>query len=127
MNLIGTWEMTSFVTTFDDGTTQLSYGPNAAGRICYGADGFMSAHLWDPDRHRPGLPVTGDAPYFSYCGTWRVEGDTVHHAVIASSRPAWAGTTVTRRIVPAGDEVELIADVTFSGKSGQAVIRWRRI
>ena len=127
MTLTGTWEMTSFVTTFEDGATQLSYGKTPQGRITYTEDGFMSAHLWDPDRHIPDSLPDGREAYFSYCGTYEVEDDTVVHHVTASTRPHWTGQTITRRLVPRGEEIELIAAVEFEGRAGEAVIRWRRL
>ena len=119
--------MVSFVNTFEDGSTYLPYGPRASGRIIYTSDGAMAAHLWDPDQHQPGIPSNGDPSYFSYCGAWRLDGNTVHHIVIAAHYPEWAGSTKVRRILPDGEEIELVAEgVVFQGKSGRGVIRWRR-
>ena len=127
-DLIGTWDMVAFVTTFEDGSTLQPYGPTPKGRILYTADGAMSAHLWDPDRHRASVPSNGDPSYFSYYGTWELRGQTVHHTVIAAHYPDWAGSIQIRRIVPQGDEIELIAEgVVFQGKTGRGVIRWRRV
>lgn len=126
-DLIGVWDMVSFVTTFEDGSTYLPYGPHARGRIIYTADGAMTAHLWDPDRHQSGVPSNGDPSYFSYYGTWLLHGDEVHHTVIAAHYPDWAGSTQVRHILPDGDEIELVAEgVEFQGKTGRGVIRWRR-
>ena len=126
MTLIGTWELTSFVTTYEDGSTEQSYGDNPQGRIVYTADGFMSAHVWDADRHRPVKSGGGDPPYFSYCGTWKLRENDVCHHVITSSHFNWGGTTVVRRVLHKGDEVELIADEEFNGRKGVSVIRWHR-
>lgn len=126
-DLIGTWEMVSFVTTFEDGTTHLSYGTTPQGQITYTADGYMSAHLWDPDRHKPNQDVGSDPAYFSYCGRWKVEGSRVCHSVIAATAPAWAGTDVFRQIIPRDDQIELVAEgVVFGGKIGVSSILWRR-
>lgn len=126
MTLTGVWELVSFVTTFQDGSIEQSYGDNPQGRIVYTADGFMSAHVWDADSHRPGGSGDGDPPYFSYCGTWELRDNSVFHHVIASSHFHWGGTTVVRRVLHKGDEVELIADEEFNGRKGLSVIRWRR-
>ncbi len=126
MTLIGTWELASFFTTFQDGSTEHSYGDTPRGYIIYAADGFMSAHLWDPKRHRPGESDDGDPPYFSYCGTWELRDNSVFHHVLSSSHFHWGGTTVVRRVSLKGDEVELIANEEFNGKKGVSVIRWRR-
>ena len=127
-DLNGVWDMVSFITTFENGSTLEPYGPAPKGRIIYTPDGTMAAHLWDPGRHQSGVPSNGDPSYFSYYGSWQLDGDHVHHYVIAAHYPDWAGSIQTRRIVPSGNHIELVADgVTFQGKTGRGVIRWQRI
>jgi hypothetical protein len=127
-HLWGTWELVSFITQFEDGSTMLPYGDNAEGRIHYSEGGFMTAHLWDPDRHVAGaLGARNDPAYFSYCGTFRVEGDQVIHTVAAATASSWTGKDRLRTMEMKGDDIELIAEgVVFEGKVGRGVLRWRR-
>ena len=48
-SMTGTWLLKSFATEFEDGTRHLPYGGRPSGRISYTGDGFMLAHLWNPD------------------------------------------------------------------------------
>ena len=127
-HLLGTWHLVSFITQFEDGSTLLPYGAAAEGRIHYAQDGFMTAHLWDPDRHVADAGGDRNDPaYFSYCGTYRVEGDQVMHTVAAATSKSWTGTDRLRTMAFKGDDIELIAEgVVFEGKSGRGILRWRR-
>ena len=125
--LLGTWELISFETRFDDGSTHLPYGPNAFGRILYLDNGTMSAHLMNPDAHQPSAISSDDPPYFSYCGTWRVKGDQAIHTVSAATFASWIGQEKTRTIGWQGDDLLLTARVIFDEKPGEGILRWRRL
>ena len=65
--------------------------------------------------------------YFHYAGTWRLEGDSVVHAVTLSLNPAFVGTDQVRRVELDGDGLTLSAEVTSaSGATLRNAIRWRR-
>ena len=116
-------------TQFDDGTTSHPYGENCDGRLVYGADGQMAAHLWDPDRHLPdgGNARFPDAVYFSYTGQWHLDDDVMTHHVQAATYPDWTGATIVRSVAWDGDDLLLTARVEFSGKAGTALLRWRKL
>lgn len=125
-DVIGVWHLETFVTVFEDGSTLHPYGARPEGRLVYTASGFMSAHLWDPERHRPGAPDGTDAPYFSYCGDWVVEGDIVRHHVHAATHPGWTGVERLRTMRWHDELLELTAEgVAFAGKRGRGVLIWR--
>jgi hypothetical protein len=114
---------------FDDGSVSLPYGAECDGRLHYGSDGRMSAHLWDTKRHVAGH-VAGDVAYpayFSYSGRWSLSGDVMTHCVTAATDPTWAGTEITRDVAWHGDDLLLSARVEFSGKNGTALLRWRKL
>lgn len=124
--IIGTWELKSFVTRFEDGTCHLPYGENPEGRITYTKDGFMSAHLWNPDKHTEGAEPSDDPNYFSYCGDWFIEDDRVRHRVHAATHPSWTGEDRFRTMKHDGKHLELTAEnVIFEGKNGRGVLIWR--
>lgn len=128
ITIIGTWVLKSFVTEFDDGSTLLPYGDNPQGRIVYSSDGFMSAHLWNPDRHVEGTHSSEDPSYFSYCGDWSIEGAVVRHRVHAATEASWAGQDKLRTMAPIGELLELTAEgVFFGGKKGRGILVWQRL
>lgn len=126
-SFVGTWVLKSFVTEFHDGSILLPYGENPQGRIVYTEDGFMSAHLWNPDTHVEGTNSCEDPSYFSYCGDWSIEGAVVRHHVHAATEASWAGQDKLRTMTPIGELLELTAEaVVFGGKHGRGKLVWER-
>ncbi|CUH42251.1 hypothetical protein RUM4293_01139 [Ruegeria atlantica] len=111
----------SFVTEFDDGSTLLPYGDNPQGRIVYAGDGFMSAHLWNPDTHVEGTNSRDDPSYFSNCGEWSIEGTFVRHRVHAATDASWAGQDKLRTMTTVGEFLELTAEEVVFGESKDEV------
>jgi hypothetical protein len=116
--LIGTWRLAGWHRIGADGTRTEPLGPGATGLIAYTADGFMFATLTAPNR----APFAGGDPFggtaeecrgamatgLSYCGRWRVDGETLVHTVELSMFPNWAG-------------IEMVRTLRFEGES--AVVR----
>ncbi|NOD48881.1 MULTISPECIES: lipocalin-like domain-containing protein [Ruegeria] len=128
VSIIGTWVLKSFVAEFDDGSTLQPYGDNPQGRIVYAGDGFMSAHLWNPDTHVEGTNSRDYPSYFSYCGDWSIEGEVVRHRVHASTEASWAGQDKLRTMASIGELLELTAEeVVFGGKEGRGILVWERL
>jgi ATP-binding cassette ChvD family protein len=129
VDLVGTWRLLAMETQFDDGMTSLPYGANCDGRLHYGADGSVSAHLWDTDRHRADMQTHpgSDPAYFSYTGRWQLDGHVMTHRVATATNPNWTGQTITRDMDWDGGDLMLTARVEFSGKHGTALLRWRKL
>ena len=109
---VGTWKLIAWEVTLPDGTLQYPYGQDAVGYLIHTADGYMSAQLMDTDRQQsdPHVPLEPAAAqslsepdraraystYLAYCGTYRVEGNTLIHHVIAGLIPSWTDTDQRR-------------------------------
>lgn len=124
-NLVGTWALERFTLALPDGSEIEPLGTAPVGRLVYTASGFMSAHL---------MRGGGKAPVamLGYCGTWRVEGDRVLHAVEISSRPGMTGTTQVRPMAFVGDRLVLTSERARAGAgedaaTGVGTLRWRRL
>jgi len=137
-DLIGTWELVDWTITYsDEREPTLPYGDGPTGMIVYNADGHMSAtiarsrrlplsHLNTRLAPQPEKAAAFDS-YFHYGGTWRIEGDSVVHAVTLALNPAFVGTDQVRKIELDGDDLTLSAEVTSaSGATLRNAIHWRR-
>jgi hypothetical protein len=126
-DIIGIWELRTFVAVLEDGAEVLPMGPNPGGRLVYTSDGFMSAHLWNPDIHLTDVRNNAERSYFSYCGDWTLKGDQVCHHVHVATEPAWTGIDKIRTLVLQDDGIQLNAEkVFYRGETGQGVLQWER-
>ena len=136
--LIGSWRLQRWVITDDAGSTTEPMGSNPWGLIIYAADGYMSAMLAMPGR----TPFAGNDPLggsheeahramstcHSYCGRWRIEGETVVHTVEMALWPNMVGTRQVRYYRLDGDRVILkTPPMTRKGASGIAELTWTRV
>ncbi|MGC9194126.1 MAG: lipocalin-like domain-containing protein [Syntrophobacteraceae bacterium] len=131
---VGAWRLICWEIELFDGTVVYPYGKDVVGYLIYTADGHMSAQIMDSDRRQsdPDFPLESAAAqslcepdrarayttYLSYCGTYRVEGDSVIHHVKAALIPSWTGSEQVRRFK--FDKGCLIL------KSGAHTLRWER-
>jgi len=102
---LGTWALQSFVT--EDSETKEEthlFGLHPSGYIYYGPDCRMYAILIKGDRRAPAGDVPTDVEkvelfsgFFSYAGSYTVDGDKVSHHIDASWNQAWTGTTQVRQ------------------------------
>lgn len=135
--LIGTWYLVSYELRNGDDAPIHPLGPHAQGQIIYDAAGNMSCHLLNPNPPaRPTDAADGVAyeqrmsydRYSSYYGPYEVDraSRAVHHHVVGSLMPGWAGTTVVRNYVFDGDDA-----LTLSARTGvgdqQAILKWQRV
>jgi hypothetical protein len=135
--LLGTWELVRWESSYDDGRTIYPMGEDAKGFILYTTDGYMSAALFRGNR--PDF-VTGEAltaseaekvagwdSYYSYGGPFRIDGDRVIHTVAHSIYPNWLGGTQVREISFEGDHLILTTppQKTRRGMQNSRVI-WQR-
>jgi len=136
-DLLGTWELVRWETTYDDGRTIYPMGEDAKGLILYTTDGYMSAVLFRSDRApfvsgealtaNDDEKVAGWNGYYSYGGPFEVDGDRVIHTVAHCIYPNWVGDTQVREI--SFDEDRLILTTppqkTRRGTQTSRVI-WKR-
>jgi hypothetical protein len=143
--LLGTWQLREWSITDDRGAVH-PFGPDATGVLAYSADGRMTAIV--ARRDRPDLPgrkprdgtdadlAAAFLSFFTYAGTWRVEGDTVVHVVDLALNPNVVGTEQRRLMtwsetapdgaVVAGTILELSADESTPRGTRRHRLAWRR-
>jgi Lipocalin-like domain len=107
-DLIGRWDIVSWVQQYDDGHMQYPMGEDLHGFIRYTGDGDMMVMI--ARRDRAGFTTGGQwdaadsdkaAAYQSmlaYAGHYEVDGDHVVHHVDLSLFPGWVGGQQRRRV-----------------------------
>jgi hypothetical protein len=136
-SLVGVWRLRRYWTAYHDGPELYPLGEEARGYIVYTQDGFMSgtmqrsgiAPFATPDRLAASSEEKSRAfdGYVTYCGRYRVEGETAYHSIELSLVPNWIGEEQTRRIVWQDDDhVQLVAEWRFGDRSRVAVVEWER-
>lgn len=135
--LLGTWELVRWETSYDDGRTIYPMGENAKGFIMYTTDGYMSAALFRGNRPNfetgealtasDAEKVAGWDSYYSYGGPFELDGDRVIHTVAHTIYPNWLGGTQVREISFEGAHLILTTppQKTRRGTQNSRVI-WRR-
>jgi len=125
-DLIGTWSLLSFEINYEDGTTDLPYGPRPFGTIHYAPDGLMLVHLTDPAPDE--TPRMAFPKYIFYAARYRVEGDHVVHDLTVSALHPPAGAQLVRRFELDGDRLTLFVPpaTSLALKPGQARLVWQR-
>jgi Lipocalin-like domain len=136
--LVGRWDIVSWVQAYDDGRLRYPLGEDLDGFIRYTADGEMMCMI--ARRDRPAFTTGGQwdasdaeraAAYqsmLSYAGRYELADDVVIHDVELSLFPNWIGGQQRRRFVFRGDgtlalEARLEAD-TPQARTARLV--WRR-
>ncbi len=143
-DLVGPWHLDRFVITFADGRPPLfPFGEDARGQLLYTADGHMSATLCRAKRAPLGSRLEAayaaapDAKagafdgYLAYAGRWRIEGDSVVHAVEFALTPDLVGreNRRTARLEDGPDGPRLHLSYTLTARSGverRYTLIWRR-
>ena len=116
--LIGTWKLLSWENrSILDGEVSYPLGEDAVGYIMYGADGYMSVAIMQPERAKfsAGDLLGGSeqeraqaaGTYVSYCGRYEFRRDTVVHRVELSLFPNWIGVEQERLVEVVGDRLML--------------------
>ena len=135
--LLGTWRLVSWRTTYDTGRVIFPMGEDAQGWILYTADGYMAAFL-----SRAGRPAftTGEAlsaddaekvaawdSFFAYSGTYEVDGERVVHHITSSMYPNWVGGDQERNARLDGDTLILTTPPQKTRRGTQtSEVVWRR-
>lgn len=114
--LVGSWTLRAWRTLDDDGREADAH-PEATGLLTYAADGTMLTVIARTARDRfaaddmaggtPDEQAAASRSFVAYGGAWRVDGDTVVHAVEHSLFPNWVGTEQRRTWALAPDDATL--------------------
>jgi len=131
--IVGTWKLVSTEETLKDGTTRpfSSFGPHAKGFLIYQPDGYMCAHLVNPDRPKWADPLHPTAEEkaaaadgtFAYCGRYEIDmkkRQVIHLPEVATD-PGYVGTRQIRPFVLEGRRL-ILSDAE---KDDPAVARWK--
>jgi hypothetical protein len=135
--LAGTWRLVRYYTAYDGGEEIYPLGRDARGYITYTSDGFMSGTMMRAarspfrvaDRLQAGVEEKARAfdDYVTYCGRYRIEGDTVYHRIELSLLPNWIGEEQPRRIERRGEgRIALLGEWQVEGRRRIAVVEWER-
>ncbi len=135
---VGAWKLVSLELRGADGATSYPFGLDPCGYIFYMADGYMSVvimhasrpHFQSQDSFGGSLDEKAGAmgTFFSYCGTWEVQGNEVVHHIEVSLFPNWTGKDQRRFYRFAGQRLTLsTAPQVYQGKEQAAVIVWERV
>ena len=130
--LLGTWHLERWVITYADGRKpSYPFGEDVQGLLVYTHDGTMSGIIARQGRARMSSESAKTAPqpeqlaafqsYFSYAGTYEIEGDDVIHHVTQALFPNLVGTDQRRRMRFEGDGLELTAEDTVPERAARLV------
>ena len=113
----GTWRLADYEAHDNDGSVSYPLGRNAVGYLIYTDHGFVSVAMMAAGRKsyaRENLLGGTDAErlaaadgFFSYCGRYEVEGDSVLHHIDVAFFPNRVGTSQRRFFRFAGDRLLL--------------------
>lgn len=135
--LFGRWNIVSWRQEFDDGRRLYPMGETPEGFMDYQETAnffctivrsdrgyFTTGGQWDADQQEKAEAYNG---YFSYGGTFEIQGELVLHHVKFSLFPNWVGGTQRRKFELDGDRLHLIARLEDgTPESRNAIIEWIR-
>lgn len=124
----GIWEMLSLRRLYDGVFARYPMGEQAWGRLTY-APQTMSAFIMSPG-WRAGEALPAHENLVSYAARWHYAEGLIRHEVLASSIPAWIGTTLLRAVAPLPDGTLCLLTEVVRNKRGAAVqdeLIWRKI
>ena len=138
--IVGTWKLVEGTIEKSNREVDYPFGENAQGFIMYSENGFMSVHLWRPERPRfasgdqqRGTPDEIKAAfegYLSYYGPYDYdeESSVVVHHVVSHSLPNVEGVDYRRHVEFRGNQVSLTSEpVSWGGEEIVAVMKFERV
>ena len=135
-SLVGVWKLVRYCTAYEGGPEIFPLGRDATGYIQYTPDGYMfgamsRAHrapfaVADRLRASPEEKARAFDDYVTYCGRYRIAGDSVFHRIEMSLLPNWVGEEQERRIEWRDGRLALIAEWTVDGVRRVAIVEWER-
>lgn len=136
-DIIGRWDIVSWLQLYDDGRRQAPLGENLEGFIRYVEDGDMICMIANADQ--PNFTSGGQwnaseteraraySSMLAYAGTFRIEGETVIHEVKQSLFPNWKGSDQKRSVRLEGDTLYIEARLEAGTPEARtAQLKWRR-
>ena len=133
--LVGAWHLVSWEVV-TDGRAVHPFGDDADGVLTYTADGTMQATVAAAGRQPYSAPTARRSPdgevaaaaraYFSYAGTWHLDGAVVVHDVTLALDPGFVGTRQRRHADLDGDRLTLSADEPVGDTRRHHRLTWRR-
>lgn len=137
-SLVGTWRLVSWELRDDEGHVSYPFGRDAVGYLTFTDDGHMAVIITTADRQPFGeadmLRGTAEEKAaaaetcVAYCGTYRIDGDSVRIQVETSLFPNWLGTTQERRIEHEGGRIVLsLPPAVWLGRRQVARLVWTRV
>jgi hypothetical protein len=135
--ILGRWNIVSWLQLYDDGRRQAPLGDNLEGFIRYLDDGDMVCMI--ADANQPAFTTGGQwnasederaraySSMLAYAGKWRIEGDIVVHAVELSLFPNWKGGDQRRQVRLEGDTLYIEARLEpGTAEARTAQLKWQR-
>ncbi len=104
-DIVGRWEIVSWVQDYDDGRQVYPLGKELEGFIQYDNDrmicmmaaanrsGFTTGGQWNASATEKAAAYS---TMLAYSGAYEIDGDTIHHHVDISLYPGWKGSTQIR-------------------------------
>lgn len=136
--LTGNWRLLSAELKGENGETSYPFGTDPVGYLTFLADGYVAWAMMRSGRpnFRSSNPLEATekeraaayASYFSYNGTYRIEGDKILIDVDVSLFPNWTGTLQTRFFEMHGDRLQVHTQpMVLSGKTVVGTFAFERV
>lgn len=136
--LLGTWRLVELVSKGADGDVVYPFGRDPVGYITYTIDGRMSVSIMSADRApfasediaggTTAEKATIAETYLSYCGTYKIRGNTAVHHVEVSAYPNWIGVDQHRTFEFDGDRLLLTTPPWLrNGVRRTSHLSWERV
>lgn len=136
-SIAGTWRLTNYEARGADGSVTNPLGTDAVGYLIYTDDGFMSVAMMSSGRQgyaQEDLLGGTDAEklaaaegFFSYCGRYEIDGDSVLHRIDVAFFPNRIGSSQRRYFRLEGDRLLLTTPpMMIKGVEKVGHIRWER-
>jgi hypothetical protein len=135
--LVGLWRLVSFEAAGPGGIIVHPFGTDAVGYITYEANGFVSMHLSAKDRPlssaanmlqaSPKEKESMAESCLSYCGSYEIIDDKVHHHVEVCTFPNYVGKILTRDYRVKDNMLQLSSRPETSGGAEGIKAVWERV
>ena len=139
--LIGVWELVSYVDEQEGRGTRRPLGVNPKGLLIYTSDGFISAQLMKPGRPmfrshnwHEGTPEEyqeSGRGYIAYCGRYEVDEEkrTVAHIPSVALLPNLIGGRHIRGVALCGNKLTLCTSgvVAEDEPAAISILEWRKV
>jgi hypothetical protein len=134
---IGTWRLVSATSRTATGEVTSAFAAGTTGYLMYNEDGFMAVSIMEPRTNFASADMDAGSPsemqaafetYFSYLGTYTVQGDKVIHHIRLSLFPNWSGGDQQRFFEFSGDRLTLrTPPMLLQGVEQTTQLVWQRI